>query len=327
MNDWAPDLLGDPYEQLTIDLGDDPDGEGPVRATLVRRGLAPEASAAVIFVHGFTDYFFHTELADFFAEHSMAFYALDLRKCGRSRREGQTPHFVTDLALYDAELEAALHIVREETGGLPVHLVAHSTGGLVVPLWLDRLNQSAEGAAGAGVATLILDSPWFDLQGPGWMRTVVTQWLRVGAKVAPKTVMKLPSADAYGASLHHTRGGQWDYDLGWKPLEGFPVTVGWLNAVRRGHAKLHRGLDISVPALVLRSDHSHIVRRHSAEVDIADAVLDVKQIARWAGCLGGPTTVLPIRDARHDVFLSLEEPRAAAYAAVERWLSNHSDAA
>jgi hypothetical protein len=33
-----------------------------------------------------------------------------------------------------------------------------------------------------------------------------------------------------------------------------------------------------------------------------DAVLDVKQIALWAGCIGNRTNVVPIADAKHDVF-------------------------
>ena len=72
-------------------------------------GASPTASAtrAVLLVHGFTDYFFNTELADHFAARGFAFYALDLHKCGRSWREGQTPHFTTDLARYDTELERA----------------------------------------------------------------------------------------------------------------------------------------------------------------------------------------------------------------------------
>ena len=51
-----------------------------------------------------------------------------------------------------------------------------------------------------------------------------------------------------------------------------------------------------------------------------DAVLDVKQIARWAGCIGNRSTVVPIVDAKHDVFLSLAEPRRAAFLELERWL-------
>ncbi|WP_143860835.1 alpha/beta hydrolase, partial [Nocardia cerradoensis] len=79
-------------------------------------------------VHGFTDYFFQKHLAEHMAAQGFRFYALDLRKCGRSRRPGQTAHYVSDLSLYDAELDEALRIVRAETG-LPVLLMAHSTGG------------------------------------------------------------------------------------------------------------------------------------------------------------------------------------------------------
>ena len=67
-----------------------------------------------------------------------------------------------------------------------------------------------------------------------------------------------------------------------------------------------------LPSLVLRSTKSRIVLKYAPEVDSADAVLDVKQIARWAGCLGDAVTSVPIEGARHDVFLSLPEPRKAA---------------
>ena len=76
---------------------------------------AAPATDAVLAVHGYTDYFFHTSLADHFAGRGFAFYALDLRKCGRSSRIGLTPHFTTDLARYDRELNRALEIIGEET--------------------------------------------------------------------------------------------------------------------------------------------------------------------------------------------------------------------
>ena len=116
MTGWVPDVLPG-YWQCTIPLGPDPDGEGDIVATLVRRGPTENTTGrahAVLAVHGYTDYFFHTELADHFAERGFTFYALDLRKCGRSRQDGQTPHFTTDLARYDAELERALAVIGEQ---------------------------------------------------------------------------------------------------------------------------------------------------------------------------------------------------------------------
>jgi alpha-beta hydrolase superfamily lysophospholipase len=318
---WQPDVLGPGYDQQVLKLGPDPDGEGEAAAVLVRRTTGPSETVrgAVLYVHGFADYFFQTDLADFFAERGLAFYALDLRKSGRARQNGQTAHYVSDLALYDVELERALAIVAAEHPGLPVVAVAHSTGGLILPLWLDR--RRARGSV-APVAGLVLNSPWFDLQGTAVQRGPITQALRVLGKVRPmRTLPPLPTT--YGESIHVTAAGEWEFDLAWKPLAGFPVTVGWLNAIRRGHAALHRGLDVGVPSLVLRSERTHFARTYSAEDDRADTVLDVRQIARWAGCLGGETTIVPIRDARHDVFLSLPEVRKQAYDRLDAWLRDH----
>jgi alpha-beta hydrolase superfamily lysophospholipase len=316
--DWLPDILGDGYRRHDLDLGADPDGQGTVAAVLVRREVRPDevADGAVLYVHGFSDYFFQTDLADAFARRGLAFYGLDLRKCGRARKPGQTAHYVSDLALYDAELERALAIVADAHPGLPVVVAAHSTGGLITPLWLDR--RRAAGRV-APVAGLVLNSPWFDLQGSALQRGVVTQALRLAAKVLPHQVLKLPPSP-YGETLHTSRSGEWDFDLELKPLAGFPVELGWLNAVRRGHAQLHRGLDVGVPSLVLRSTRTHFSSTYSSLSDRADTVLDVAQIAQWAGCLGGHTTVEPVEDARHDVFLSLAQPREHAYRALDAWL-------
>jgi alpha-beta hydrolase superfamily lysophospholipase len=321
MTEWVEDAeLGAGYESHTIDLGDDPDGQGKIAATVVRSTHEPaERRGAVLYVHGFTDYFFNHEMAEFWIERGFSFYALDLRKCGRSRREGQTAHYVSDLALYDAELDQTLAIVREETGA-PVVLSAHSTGGLILPLWLTRLQRLPGGASGHGIAGMVLNSPWFDLQGAAWMRSVGTQVIRGVARLRPLDVMKLPHTDAYGTSLHLSAHGEWEYNLAFKPLEGFPITYGWLNAVRRAQARLHKGHDVGVPSLVLHSSRTWFSRGFGEKVVGADAVLDVKQIARWSGCLGNALTVRPIDGAKHDVFLSPKPARDAAYATIDAWL-------
>ncbi len=330
MTAWEPDLL-DGYHQHTVELGADPLGEGDLLATLVRRGPARPARRAVLAVHGYTDYFFNIELADRFAAHDLAFYALDLHKCGRSWREGQTPHFATDLAEYHRELERAVAIIASETDGADIWVYGHSAGGLIVTLWLDRLRERGLTAA-LGVAGLILNSPFLDLHGPAILRTAPTAAALIAlAKVRRTSVVRKPTEGGYGTTLHRDYGGEFDYDLTLKPLGGFPVTFGWINAVRRGQARLHRGLDVGVPNLILRSDHS--VAESSIKPGAApdaiqrgDAVLDVTQIARWAGCVGGThTTVAPVPDAKHDVFLSLAGPRTAAYLELDRWLDRFLD--
>ena len=140
-------------------------------------------------------------------------------------------------------------------------------------------------------------------------------------------VIRQPTPGGYGTTLHRDYAGDFDYNLDWKPLGGFPITLGWINAIRRGQTRLHRGLDVGVPNVILRSDHSVPEAQNNPDaIQRGDAVLDVAQIARWSGCVGNRTTVVPIVDAKHDVFLSLPEPRAAAYRELDAWLDYYLNA-
>ena len=317
--EWTDDILPG-YRQHTLALGTDPDGEGELFATLVRTTDSIPSSSVVLAVHGYTDYFFNTELADHFAARGWRFYGLDSRRCGRSWREGQTPHFTTDLTHYDRELEGALAIISAENPAARVLVYGHSTGGLVVSLWLDRVRSRGDTAA-LKIAGLVLNSPFLDLNGPAILRTRATSTaIGAASRVRATRVVRGAGSGGYGLTLHRAYHGEFDYNLTWKPIGGFPITVGWIHAIRRGQARLHRGLDVGVPNLVLRSDHSVAETAETQLLQRGDAVLDVAHIARWAGCLGNRTTSVPVVDAKHDVFLSLSEPRAAAYAELDRWL-------
>lgn len=327
---WRPDQFLDQYEMLTLPLGPDPDGEDPISATLVRpAGSVPAPNGAVLYVHGFTDYFFQTELAEFFADRGYAFYALDLRKCGRSSTAHHTPHYVSDLAFYDEELDASLDIITEElaeAGGPDrVIVVGHSTGGLVTPLWLDRLRRTNP-ARHAQVSGLVLNSPWLDLQGEAVLRTrTAARALSALGRLRGAAPVPRELSASYGESLHESAHGEWSYDLERKPLGGFGPRFGWLSAVRKGHLAVHAGIDVGVPVLSLRSDKTRFRKNYDVAVDTADCVLDVNHIARWSPFLGRHVLSVAIEDARHDVFLSLRDPREHAYAVVGDWLAAHID--
>ncbi len=65
----------------------------------------------------------------------------------------------------------------------------------------------------------------------------------------------------------------------------------------------------------------------SEDVHTTDIVLDVRQIRRWSPRLGRHVTYVSVPDARHDVFLSRTEPRAFAFAALDRWLTQFVEGA
>ena len=306
---FTPDVLGPPYTAETISLPDDHEGE--VVATLVRRPAGRRTQRAVLHVHGFADYFFQTAYAAWWTERGYDFYALDLRKYGRSIRAHQTPNYVADLHHYFPELDEAWSRVTQDHG--QVVLSGHSTGGLTLPLWAQSRRPDARG--------IVLNAPWFDLQGKAWVRAALTPVLHQVARRQPMRVIPRTVTGFYARSIHHEHEGEWEFDLAWKPIESWPAYAGWLAAIRRGHAELHRGLDLEFPALVLASAASANPTEMGEHVHTHDIVLDVDQIRRWAPALGHHVTYVGIEGARHDVFLSREPARKRAFDELGRWLT------
>jgi len=323
MNVWRPDLLGPGWQARTLALPDD--AEGPVVATLVRRepGAAREPGdpaphrRAVLYMHGFNDYFFQTHLAEQWEAHGYDFYALDLRKCGRSIRPWQTPHYVTDLREYAEEVTTAARIVRDELGHDTLVVHAHSTGGLTASLW-------AHSMRGTGVVdALVLNSPWFDLNAHWFRRMVETQVLEALGSIDPMRIVS-HGPSAYSRSLHVSHGGEWDYDLTLKPPDGFPGRAGWVRAARRGHARLSRGLAITAPVLVCSAQRSGSNTEENPDLRRSDTVLDVRQIAVRAHLLGSDVTYAPIPDGIHDLALSARPAREEYFEVMFAWLAGHA---
>ena len=306
----AVDILGADWAAREIPL--EADEEGAVIATLVHRPGRPKHRRAVLYIHGFVDYFFQTQMAENCERQGYDFYALDLRKYGRSLLPHQTPNYCTDLAVYDAELDEAVRIIRQERGAATLVVHAHSTGGLIAPLWLNRRPGTAD--------ALVLNSPWFDLNGSLFERTLGTWLLYLVGQGAPRMrVGKL--ADHYGKSLHVSSGGAWDYDLALKPLEGFPVRAGWIRAIRLGHRQLARGLHLDCPVLICTSSRSGPHDRWHDALDRTDSVLNVAHMAERAAGLARVVTLARIEDGIHDLALSAQPAHDAYFAEITRWTS------
>jgi len=305
------DVLGTPYEQRRIVL--EPDDEGEVVATLVRlRGGAP-TGRAVLYIHGYVDYFFQTHLAEFFTARGYDFYALDLRKYGRSLLAHQSPNFCRDVADYYPEIDEAVQIIREEDGHDTLLVNGHSTGGLIAALWADRMR-------GRGlVQGLFLNSPFLEFNEPWIIRHGLTPIVNVVGGRRPKQKMPQELGTTYGKSIHRDHLGEWDYDLAWKPLNGYKIHAGWVRAMSRAHKQAQAGLAIDVPVLVACSARSYRGRSPEAAHD-ADSVLNVEDIAKYASRLGRDVAVVRIEGGKHDLTLSPPPARERLFAALDGWL-------
>ena len=287
---WQPDRLLPGFEALELPAPDDYDGR--VAATLVRLPAMDAPRGPVLYVHGFIDYFFQRHMAERFAAEGYAFYALDLRKHGRSLLAHQHPCFCKDVSEYYADISRAL----EEIGG-DVLLAGHSTGGLICSLYRH------EGERRDQVRALWLNSPFFDWKDMFRRKLAVASML---GRFCP--FMNNPKAvpPDYVKSLHRNWDGEWDFDLALKPLNGFPAYFGWVRAIFAAHAKVHAGLSLSCPVLSMHSDE-------------ADMVLDWKQVARWSRTLGPDTGVLQFPGGLHDLVLSRREVRDAVFSQLFAW--------
>lgn len=307
----SPDVLGGDWVARTLPLR--PDAHGQPVATLVhRRSAGTGRRPAVLYVHGFVDYFFHDHVADALDARGYDLYALDLRDYGRSIRPGRRPNDTTDLAVYAEEIDTAVRAVRDRHDH--VVLLGHSTGGLVAALWAHH--RRARGLVDA----VVLNSPWLDLRG-SWAERTVLSWLlvHVVGRVAPGLVVS-HLGEHYGRALHAEGGGEWTYELAWKPYAGFPVRAGFVRAVRRGHAEVARGLDIDVPVLVLASDASGPDDRWHEGLLSTDSVLDVADMRRLAPRLGPHVTYEEVPGGAHDLALSALPARTRYLDAVTGWL-------
>lgn len=310
----APDVLPG-WSARTLPLRPDGLSSDPVATLVHRQGAAPASgrpARAALYIHGFVDYFFQTHHARTWEEAGFAFHALDLRDYGRSIRPGRLPNRALDLAVYDEEISHAIAWLRASYD--EVVLVGHSTGGLIVSLY--AADHPGE------VAGVVLNSPWLDLNEPWPVRRLAAPLVRRFGHLVPN----LPISDlgsGYGHSLHTSTGGDWNYDLEWKPLDGFGVFAGWLAAILRGHHRVARGLGITVPVFMAtsgaRGDNNTPTPFELAHTDV---VLSPVQMWHRAARLGRDVTVVRINGGRHDLTLSAEGPRKLFAAELSAWLAS-----
>lgn len=309
---YSPDILGDGYLCRTVQMPDD--YEGKVVCTLVKKPQLPETRQAVLYVHGYNDYFFQKQLGDSVNAHGYNFYALDLRKYGRSMLPDQDPFFCKSLKEYFADLDTALAIIREE-GNEKIWLMAHSTGGLITPYYLG----SKKGAL--PVDGLILNSPFLDWN-LGWMmeKIVIPVVSYIGKRFPDLTVQGYGAA-SYAHSLLRRFRGEWEYDTDWKKMNGHPKKAGWINAIQEAQRTVQKGIDLDCPVLVMSSSRSFPeTKEWKEEYRSSDIVLDVEDIQRYGQKLGRSVTLDTVQNGIHDLILSGKSPRDHAYRTLFDWL-------
>ncbi len=301
------------FEQYSMPLKDD--YEGTVGSTLVRK-LTPNSGKAVLYIHGFNDYFFQKELALKLNEYGLNFYALDLRKYGRSYMPHQKFNDARNLKDYYEEILYALDIMRNE-GNKEIILLGHSTGGLIVTLFA---KDHPDSDLYNGV---ILNSPFYDFNLSSFEKKLLPFLSFLGKKF-PTVKISGGFSKEYGQSIHQDYEGEWEYDLSWKPNVAPHVNLGWIGAIYRAQKELKKEFHITCPVLVLHSAHSITNKKDKEQIQTTDIILDTAQINLIARNIKGDVEIIAIENAIHDLILSRKPVREKVYNTISDWLTRHN---
>lgn len=302
------DLTKD-YSSETLGLKND--YEGKVTAVLTSANSNIGKRKSVLYLHGFVDYFFHPHLGEQFNQHNFDFFALDMRKHGRSLLPHQHPNYCKSITEYFEEISLAIRKIKNDSTS--IFLLAHSTGGLTASNYMN-FGQEKDAIAG-----LILNSPFLDFNQSRIEKALSLFVSKIIAKVSDYSKIEGALAPAYAQSVHKSYFGEWDFNLDWKPIRGFPTYFKWILAIAQAQKKLETS-DIKIPILILHSSGSLKMSKFSEAAMTHDIVLNVEDIKRVGAKLGEQVTIVKVENAQHDIFLSRENVRAAGFKKMFAWL-------
>lgn len=309
---YKEDILGEKFKCAQIDLKPDYDGE--CICTLVKYAGEKRFTRSVLYIHGFSDYFFQKELAENFYNKGYNFYALDLRKSGRSILSWQKPYYVRDMSEYFEDIDRVCEIIQEETGSSFIICDAHSTGGLLAALYTDS-NQKA-------FSSVILNSPFLEMNKGFFTKRVLMPLASCAAFFFPNIKIKKAFSPFYGQSVHKNYHGEWEFDTNIKPIVVPFVWSSWLRAIYNAHKRIKKGLNINVPVLVMHSSNSVYKKEWGEEFTKGDSVLNVADIDKYARKLGKNISIVTIENGMHDLILSPKPVRDKVYKEMFKWLND-----
>lgn len=298
------------FTSQTLELK--PDYEGEAIAVLTSSNFNTGNRKSVLYLHGYIDYFFHPHLGEQFNKNDFDFYAIDLRKYGRALLEHQHPNYCKDIEEYFEEISIAIREIKSKSSA--VFMLAHSTGGLIASSYMN------DGQEKNLVDGLILNSPFLDFNQTKFEKSMSLFAAKSISKLSDFAKIEGVLSPAYGESVHKDFYGEWDFNLAWKPIKGFPTYFKWLVAIDIAQKKLANS-NITVPVLVMHASGSLKMSKYSKEAMSNDIVLNIEDIKRVGKKLGKEVTLLKIDNAQHDIFLSAQEVREIGFKKMFSWLA------
>ncbi|PKN15678.1 MAG: alpha/beta hydrolase, partial [Deltaproteobacteria bacterium HGW-Deltaproteobacteria-24] len=207
-------------------------------ATLIYQ-IVPNASKAILYIHGFNDYFFNEAFAQKFVENGYSFFAIDLHHYGRNLTSDSKPYYFQDIKEFDEEISLAIRTIKEGFNTQDITLYGYSQGALIATLYAYNYNT---------IDRLILDSAFFDFYFDPWIENMALPVVACIGKWFPTFKINSSSPNVFAQSLHQSFNGEWEFDLNLKSTHtNAPIYLGWIHAIYEAQQIIHNKIDLNIP--------------------------------------------------------------------------------
>lgn len=299
---YAATLIRYPFGSSKVAVAND-----SVPVDSISKNVQVRPKAAILYIHGFNDYYFQRELAEKSDSAGFAFYAIDLHNYGRSAIKGEPLGYLRSISEYYPELDSALSKIQQIEGAVPQVIMGHSTGGLIAAVYA----QARE--SGKNIAAIVLNSPFFEMNIAWPIRKIGMPLISAFGAFFPNVSIPRGENDNYGQSLYKRGRGEWDFDTTLKVMSSIPVDFGWAKAIHEAHLRVQLGMSLVSPTLVMYSSCSTKETEWVDEYTHCDGVLNVEDIREYGATLGPKVQLQEIQGGLHDLFLSSKPVRDYAY--------------
>lgn len=290
------------------------DYEGVVSAA-VEYHVVPQANTAVLYIHGYMDYFFQNHLAAYFIGLGISFYAIELRKYGSSIKAHQHQNFFKDIAEYDEEISIVLNKMKQD-GHSKIIVNGHSTGGLIATHYV------LHGQYRKFISGVILNSPFFEFKVSKIKRNILSVIMPLSYFFPFLKVAQLPSL--YTESLHESLKGRWSFNLKYKPIPSFATYLGWVRAIIRAQNVIQKQSISDVPCIIFHSDSSCFEGKWNDNMLTSDMVLNIKDIIYFGLKIYPEANIIEMKNAMHDMALSSDEVINDYFSHISVWLKEQA---
>ena len=266
---------------------------------------------ALIWIHGYNDYFYHYHISDLLIKKKYDIYTLDLQNYCQTNINKDYLYHIKDLKNYYKDIDSTFNNLKKDYD--KIYLYGHSTGSLISSLYC------YDGFYREKITGLILNSPFFDFN-ECFIKNIILKNLiyYIGVYYPTFQIIKENENKINNNSIDILK--RFYFEPEYKLCHNGPVTAGWVKTIIDYQKFIKdKNLDIKIPILCLYSSKNVI----NNSIEKGDDILNINDISKYVDNLGKNVTEVIIVNAVHDIFTSDKKPLDFAIKILLEWLDKN----